>query len=121
MTPRGYDTISEMHYLRKYSDFWLLNDRTQCFSDRSLRISLCCTSGERDCVAKLLRMISIQTNSCIKTVPALLHAHKLKGITQLRASRRKQVKKKKGLLFHLDRIIFIEINRPIEQKANYKA
>lgn len=116
---RGYDEISEMHHFRKYGDFWLLHDSIQCFSDGSPRMSKCCTSGEQECVAKLLRMISIQTNSCIKTLRALLDAHKLKLITQWRVSRGKQVRK--TLLFHLERIIFIKINRSIEQKANYKA
>lgn len=116
---RGYDEISEMHHFRKYGDFWLLHDGIQRFSDGSPRMSKCCTSGEQERVAKLLRMISIRTNSCIKTLPALLDAHKLKLITQWRVSWGKQVRK--TLLFHLERIIFIKINRPIEQKANYKA
>lgn len=49
MTLRSHDEISEMHYFRKYSDFWLLNDSIRHFSDGSLRRSMCCTSGEQDC------------------------------------------------------------------------
>lgn len=105
---RGCDEISEMHHFRKYGDFWLPHDSIQRFSDGSPRMSKCCTSGEQECVAKLLRTFSIQTNSCIKTLPASLDAHKLKADYTMEGELRKTGKKNSALSpgennFHQDK------------------
>lgn len=76
---------------------------------------------QRARLCKTLQDDYIQTNSCIKTPPALPDAGKLKWtrLTQLWASQGRQVK---SLFFNLERMILMEINGPItnkQKKANY--